>query len=85
MGSVLGTIEEVGLSPTMYHYLPMLRSAEASWRGDVASAVGDLAEAAASEQRTSSPFLATDVYITVAHTAFCAGEFVEGVGSRGGR
>ena len=65
MGSVLATIEEVGLPPTVYHYLPMLRSAVAASRVNTAQAFEGLAEAAASERRTSSPFLATDVCVAV--------------------
>ena len=51
----------------MYHYLPMLRSAVSAHRGDTARAVEELAAAAASERRGSSPFLATDVCVAVAH------------------
>ena len=70
---VLETIEEVGLPTTVSHYLPMLRSAAAASRGDAARALDDLAEAAASERRTSSPFLATDVCVAIAHAAFHVG------------
>ena len=72
--SVLATIEEVGLPPTVYHYVPMLRSAVAARRGDITGAVDDLVEAAATERRGSSPFLATDVCVAAAHIAFHADE-----------
>lgn len=74
MASVLATIEEVGLPPTVHHYLPLLRSAVAASGGETAKALDALAEAAASERRTSSPFLATDVCVAVAHVAFQANE-----------
>ena len=72
--SVLHTLEEVVSGPTVRHYVPMLRSAVAARRGETAEALAELAEAAASERRTSSPFLATDVCVAVAHTAFHADE-----------
>lgn len=72
--SVIAAMENAESISTVRHYPAVFRSAVVAQAGDAGGALDHLADAVASERRSSSPFLATDLCVAAAYVALHADE-----------